>query len=406
MEIVGKLGLYVLVAHLLGLGQAGLYFTALAWGALGGTLARGGLERAAMARIPAELASGDGAEAARVLRIALLGALLGGGVIGGATLLAAQPMAAFMGEAAPASALATVLVLAGALVLAEALSVTAAGILTGLHRNLSAQLTSMALWPMIALAGLLLRPGADLQETLLITIGARLATVLLGLLLIVLARRDFAPRRAGPAVPMPHLLRTALPLLGVEVVQVSLVTMPTLILAALATSPEVGAFSMAMRISVLSWAILITVAGIAAPRMAAQYRLQEWAQLRQTQRAARWASAALTVPVLLLIAGLAPIALGLLGPGFEQGVTALQILCAGQAVNALFACRDTLLANTGHGDDLLRVNLLQLALAAALAATIVPTWGAEGAAAMAGITTAFGALAQSWVARRRLPRAF
>ncbi|MGK7869556.1 lipopolysaccharide biosynthesis protein [Falsiroseomonas sp. E2-1-a20] len=402
LEILGKLGLYVLVAQSLGLADAGLYFIALAWGGLGGTLARGGLERAAMYRIPAELAVGDGAAARRVLRLALLGSLLGGCAVGGATSLAG-PWMAHAVLAQPA--LAPVLVLTGILVLADALALTAGSVLAGLHRNVAAQLTGASLWPGLALVALWLWPGAELADALVLTILARFLTFAMGLGMIRAERTRFRVRRAG-AEPATPLLRLALPLLGVELVQVSLVTMPTLILAAFAAPEAVAYFSMASRLSILTWVILVSVATIAAPRMAEQYRLEEWDRLRQTQRAARWASAALATPPLLGMMVLAPWLLGLLGAGFEPGAAALRILCLGQIVNALFACRDTLLANTGHGDDLLRVNLVQLAVAAVLAVATIPWLGAEGAAAMTAISIGLGAILQSRIARRRVPRAF
>lgn len=403
LELLGKLGLYVLVAQSLGLAEAGLYFIALAWGGLGGTLGRFGLERVVIYRIPAELAVGEGAAAARVVRLALLGALLGGCAVGSATSLAGPWVAMALLDQ---PALAPVLVLTGVLILADALSLTAGNVLASLHRNVAAQLTGTSLWPALALVALWLWPHADLADALVLTLLARFTTLALGLGMIWVARGHFAARRVAPPEPAVPLLRLALPLLGVELVQVSLVTLPTLILAGFDSAEAVAYFSMASRLSILTWVILLSVATIAAPRMAEQYRLQDWVRLRQTQRAARWASAALAVPPLLGMILLAPWLMRLLGAGFELGAASLRILCLGQIVNALFACRDTLLANTGHGDDLLRVNLVQLALATVLAAAAIPLLGAEGAAVMTAISIGLGAVMQSWIARRRVPRAF
>lgn len=408
LEVAGKLALYVFVARQLSLADAGLYFSALAWASMGGALARAGLERAVMARIAAELAIGDGVAATRALRQAMLGTLIGGIVVGGATALAAPGIATgLLGQ----PSFGPVLLLAGPLLLAEALAVTCFGVLAGLHRNVAAQLTGTSIFPVLALAlfwlsAFWLPGGATVEAALLATIAARFATTLMGFAFIFGSRRRFAVRREEPAKALSPLWRLTLPLFGIEIVQAALVTLPTLILAAVAPPEAVGAFSMAMRISVLTWVLLLSVSTIAAPRMAEQYRREEWQRLRVTQRAARWVAAALALPALAIMAVFAPWILGLLGPGFEQGAMALRILAAGQAVNALFATRDTLLANTGQGRYLLRSNLGQACIAALLAVTAVPAFGAEGAAAMVAITTAFGALAASWIARRRLPRAF
>lgn len=403
LEIIGKLALYVLVARQLSLLDAGLYFTALAWTLMGGAIARFGLDRGVMARIPAELAVGDGAAAMRAMRGALLG-VLGGGLALGALSLVLGPVVAthVMGQ----PALAPVLALSGVLLLMESLAVTAACILSGLDRNIAGQFAGNSLWPALALVGLWLWPEADILDAILITIAARLATLLLGLFYIYRTRARFAIRREGPALPLPPLWRASLPLMGVELGQFVLQTLPTLLLAAFVPPETVGAFSMAMRISMLPWAMLFNVYVIAGPRMAEHYRREEWPRLRQSQRVARWTSVALAMPVLIPMIIGAPWLLQALGPGFDQATTVLRVLGLGQAVAALFAMRDALLASTGHGAALLRVNAVQVMLAAALSITLIPLFGAEGAAAMNAIGAAFGALGATWMARRRIPEAF
>src|SRR4029078_9733682 len=53
--------------------------------------------------------------------------------------------------------------------------------------------------------------------------------------------------------------------------------------------------------------------------------------------------------------------LHLIGPGFEIAATALAIMALGQLVNCLLPCQDIVLAMTGHGYWLQRLNLLQFA---------------------------------------------
>lgn len=403
MEVLGKLVLYVLIARQLSLGDAGLYFTALAWSLLIGALARCGVDRALAARVPGELAVQDGRAALGALTLALRVIVVGCLIVGGINAWLGPAVAIRLMDQ---PALAPVLALTSLLMTMEAFAVTFAGVLAGLGRNVASQVTANALWPVITLAILWFGHGDTVQDAMIATIAARGLTAVLGLALTLVHRRRFAVRPDGPVVAMPPLWRLSIPLMGVELSQFAMMTLPTLVLATFSPPEAVGAFSMAMRISTLPWVLLINVSLIAAPRMAEHHRREEWLRLRAVHRAARWSAAALTLPPLLAMVVFAPWLLSLLGPGLETASLALRILCIGQAVNALFAMRDTLLASAGQGQALFRINLVQVAVGTALTISLVPFFGPVGAATMTAITTGFGGLATSWVARRRLPQAF
>src|SRR5580698_2086151 len=76
MEAVGKFGLYMLAARLMGGHESGLFFLCLTWVNLASTAARMGLERAMSRHIAAELAVGHGHAARRALRSGLSWILL------------------------------------------------------------------------------------------------------------------------------------------------------------------------------------------------------------------------------------------------------------------------------------------------------------------------------------------
>ena len=63
--------------------------------------------------------------------------------------------------------------------------------------------------------------------------------------------------------------------------------------------------------------------------------------------------------------------LHLIGPGFEIAATALVIMAVGQLVNCLLPCQDIVLAMTGHGYWLQRLNLLQFATCLVLASVLI-----------------------------------
>ncbi len=405
VEVAGKLLLYVVVAYRLGAGQAGLYFVALSWNQLGSAIARMGLERAIMRHLPAELAMGHRAAARRVLLWTAGWIGLGAAAIAALTALLAAPVADFV-FGKPEFALP--LALSALLIVPDALAIVAGNALIGLKRPVAAQMVQNALWPLLALIGVL--AGLDrLDAVLLATAAGRAFTAALGAAML---RRAW-PELAGPnaasteaAATQGVLWRTAMPLYAVELVQATLITLPTLVLGIFASAAEVGAFSAANRLSMLTWVVLVSISSVAAPHFAAHERRGEWAQLRAVNRTARLTSAVIALPPLVAMM-LAPYwLLEQIGPGFGIAAWPLRIMVVGQMVNAALSGQDILLAMAGHGAALRRLNLLQLATCLVLSATAIPFLGIDGAALLVAATMAQGGIGTMLVARRLMPRAF
>ncbi|WP_236025151.1 oligosaccharide flippase family protein [Arenibaculum pallidiluteum] len=403
VETVGKLGLYVLAARTLGAHDAGLFFLCLTWIGLASTMARMGLDRAVTRHVAAELAVGDVTRARHALRSGLLWSTVGGVAAAALTAALAGPADEMLfGQAG----LAAPLTVSAVVIIPQTMALMAGAVLAGLKRGLVAQLVQNALWPVLTLAGMLL--GAVQLEPLLMVMGAALAVSAIGgFLVIAWEWRRLPGRRAGcdPAVTipapahLPHLWRTALPLLVVEVVQVTLASAPVLALGMVAEAGAVGAFSVASRISMLVWVVIISVGTLVAPQFAEHHRRGEHDRLHALNRSARRAVALFGVPLVLLMMALPGTLLDMVGAGFDLAAGALVILAAGQLVNCLLPCQDVLLAMTGHGRVLGRLNLLQLGTCAVLAPVLIPALGMTGAAIVAALCVAQGAIGTTIVAR-------
>lgn len=406
IEVLGKLGLYILAAMVLGLHDAGQFFLCITWVSLAATIGRMGFERAMTRHIAAELGLGRGRAALRDLLVGTGWTAFGAVAIGIATWLAAEPVAAgIFGQPDFAHALA----LSPLLILPQTLSVSLGYVLTGLKRGIASQVVQNAIWPSIALGALAL--GVDRLDHLLwaLSAGLWLSTVV-GLVLVFRDRHRFVDR--GAAAPLdataelPTLWRTARPLAVVEITQVSLNSLPALVLGAFATPAAVGAFSIAHRMSLMIWVVILSIGIMVAPHFAELHRREEWAALRAQNRRARHATAVLGAPVCLAMMLWPEPLLRLMGAGFETAATALVILAAGQLVNCILASQDLMLAMTGHGRLLQRLNLLQLAAAILLSAALIPPFGMIGAAIVGSWTVAQGAIGTTWAVRRTMPRAF
>ncbi|MCS0496124.1 oligosaccharide flippase family protein [Ancylobacter sp. MQZ15Z-1] len=400
-ELIGKLCLYMLAARLLGAHEAGLFFLCLTWVGLAATAGRAGFEKAAVRHIAGELAFGH-ARAARAAMLTGGACVVAGGLAATLVTLAVAGPASIMIFGEPG--LYHPLLIAAAAILPQALCFFAAHVLFGLDRGVAGQFVQNASWPVFILLAML--AGVHSLAGILSALAlANLASALIGLALILRT-----PLAASPAVPqaqaekLPGLWRTALPLGMVEIVQVSITAIPVLLLAAFASPTEVGAFSVANRLSQLIWVVIIAIGSIAAPRFAALHRRQDWPALRAQNRRARLLVALTGLPPIALMMLFAGTILHLVGPGYEIAAAALVVMCAGQLVNCLLPCQDVMLAMTGHGGVLRWLNLGQLATCAVAGVLLVPAFGMMGAAVLSALVIAQGALGTTLMVARRMPQ--
>ncbi|KAA0680660.1 lipopolysaccharide biosynthesis protein [Roseomonas genomospecies 6] len=396
VEVAGKLGLYIIAARSLGVHDAGLFFLCLTWIGLASTFARLGLERAVTRHVAAELAVGQGRAAGRALRTGLIWTGLAAAAIALLTAAMAGPVSQLLFGAPD---LETPLRLSALALVPQTLTITIGSALAGLKRGVAAQFVQNALWPVLTLAALLAGVG-DLDALVLALSGALALSALAGMVLLARDRHRFADRPTPAeehAETLPALWHTARPLFVVELVQVSLASLPVLALGMFVDAASVGAFSVANRISMLVWVVIISIGTFAAPNYAELHRRGEMARLKAMNRGVMLSVAALGLPLVTVMMAVPDRLLGLVGEGFGSGATALCILAAGQMVNCLLACQDIRLAMTGRGDVLRRLNLLQLATCAALGAILIPAFGMTGAAFVTAVAVAQGAIGTSLV---------
>ncbi|MFG1426286.1 lipopolysaccharide biosynthesis protein [Roseixanthobacter glucoisosaccharinicivorans] len=404
MELVGKLGLYMIAARILGAHEAGLFFLCITWIGLISTVARAGFEKAIIRHMAAELALGKEAQARLALFTGVGWATLGGALATALTVLFAHPLSTHVfGE----PDLGLPLAVSAAVILPQTLCIVIGHALSGLNRGVAAQFIQNGLWPVLTLAAV--AAGITSLNGMLLALGAaNLAATLVGLYLIL--RHKGPLHTPSPDDPpeevLPALWRTAFPLGVVEVVQVSLNSIPVLVLGVFASASDVGAFSVANRISMLIWVVIISIGTIAAPSFAALHRRGEWDALRTLNRRVRAVVALCGIPVIAAMMIFPAQVLHLIGPGFESASTALVIMGVGQLVNCLLPCQDIVLAMTGHGGVLRWLNTAQLATCCLLGAVLIPLFGMTGAAVLTAIFIAQGAIGTTLVLRRLLPRAF
>jgi O-antigen/teichoic acid export membrane protein len=208
---------------------------------------------------------------------------------------------------------------------------------------------------------------------------------------------------AATAEALPTLWVTARPFLVIEMVQVSLLSMPVLMLGAVGDPASVSAFSIVSRVTMLINTILISVAMIAAPAFAAHHRRLEYDALRKVERHTRVLAMAICLPIVGGMMVFVHPLLSLMGSDLPRADMALFIMALGQVVNIILPTQDMMLSMTGHGGLLRRLNLQQLVLCGALSAGLIPPFGMLGAAAVSSICMIQGRVSFALAVRRVLP---
>jgi O-antigen/teichoic acid export membrane protein len=205
------------------------------------------------------------------------------------------------------------------------------------------------------------------------------------------------------AEPLPALWASARPFLIIELVQSALLSLPVLVLGVFASAVAVSAFSIANRIAMMINTILVSLAMIAAPGFARHHRLREYSQLHNVDRQTRQLALVVCAPIAAALMIFPHSILMLLGNSFADASGALVVLMVGQIVNIALPTEDMMLAMTGHGAVLRRLNLWQLMLCCLLCAVLIPWLGLTGAAIVTTVSLVAGRVGFALAVRRVIP---
>lgn len=388
------------VARVYGAQGAGLFFFAQAIVVGLATLARCGLGDPIIRFVAPALKRNDHRIASCYAGTGLTLVALCGFIIAVLTILVAILV---LPELVPARARSwEILAIMGAAVFPLALHIFLSGVLQAMgsaERASFVETVGTPLFTMMLLVGTLL---GEVELPLLslpaFYLGAALLTLSLG---FFWARRQLALRLGLPREPLAELYDAGHPLLVVNLLGYLIRYSPLLILGIWADSSDTGIFAIASRFSMLFAILLQSLNAVMRPRFAVLWNEGERGRLQAEVDSAGKFLVAVSLPLILLIAVLAPQVLSIFGAEFASGSAALLVLLAGQAVNMLTATSGALLIMSGNG-RVLRMNTAVCGLTSlALSALLIPGFGLLGAAIATSTVIALqGALAALQVYRR------
>jgi O-antigen/teichoic acid export membrane protein len=394
------MAMHLAFARLLGAAAYGTFATAFNAAALIALFAAGGVPLTASRFLPVYLGQGAQAEARAYLET-VAAATVGGGLLGSGVLMAA---AAMLDGGDPD--LACALAAASPLVLLLAAAQTATALLQAFHRPFAAEAAILVVRPLaaIGLGAVLALPAFGHLDavTALVAVGlASLAALLVtaGSLRRAIARHALTARgRFRLGVWMPPGLLLLFLVGGAALTE----RLDVMVISALADPEAAGIYSVASR-----FAALISLGSAAATVRALPLLAEQLGQgardaaARTLAQASRAALALAATAGLLLAAAAGPL-LGLFGPGFRGGATALCLLAVAHVALAAGGAASTALIASGNERRIAVVTGLGIVANVTANLLLVPRYGMTGAAAATCATMALTGLGLALTARQVL----
>lgn len=375
----------LLIARLLGASEFGAYAIAISVATLGGTVASLGLDRL----LVREVAVLDAAREWTRLRALVASTtrwVLGIGIIAaGAIALCAPWIAGTAGSGATHA-----IRLGAILVPVIAWSRQRQGVLQGLGHVSLGQSPELLLQPLllmglIAGALLLTHPPVRASDALLLQIAAAVAA---GATSTILMRQRLPVGTAGsvPRGEARSWLPLALPFIVLLSATMALSVIDTLVLGALRGAEAAGPYRAASQMAAFAAMPMTAINMAFAPRLAARHAAGDADGLQTMARQAVRTGAACALGVALILWLTGRLLLGVYGPGFEMAYGPLAILTGAYLFNSCAGISGYLLIMSKHATAAALLFLGAMLLCLLLQWSLVPAWGATGAATATAIS--------------------
>jgi O-antigen/teichoic acid export membrane protein len=178
--------------------------------------------------------------------------------------------------------------------------------------------------------------------------------------------------------------------------------LPVLILG-MAIGPEpVALFSLSNRIAEMVILALSIVVMTTGPHLAELHAKQDYQRMQQLLTRSTIAISIWAIPITLVLIFAGRWLLSWFGPHFVAGYPLLVVLSIGQTVNAISGTVSLAMTMGGLERVVLKVQLAGLCITAVLCLTLIPVWGAMGAAIGAAASIIFLSVTLVVVLYRRL----
>ena len=177
-----------------------------------------------------------------------------------------------------------------------------------------------------------------------------------------------------------ELIKTAFPIFLVSLTETIYKNIDIIMIGWLCSAKEVGIYTVASRIAILSGFLLNVANSTVSPKFATIYDENKKPELEKLVQFVTIALFLISLAILIMSIGFGNFILSIWGLEFKSGHSVLVILAIGQFFNVATGTVGTLLTMTGFEKKLLAVNTLFMVLNIILNIVFITIWGIEGAA--------------------------
>ncbi|MDO6565139.1 flippase [Amphritea sp. 1_MG-2023] len=154
----------------------------------------------------------------------------------------------------------------------------------------------------------------------------------------------------------------------------------TLVLGILATSEEIGIYTVATKIALISSLLLFAMNSITAPKYAKFYNERNFYELRRLAQNSSKILLLLIFPPTLLILIFPEVLLSLFGDEFIVGVNVLMILAVGQFINVASGSVGYILTMTDHENEMTKIMIITALINIVLSIVLIHIYSFIGVA--------------------------
>jgi O-antigen/teichoic acid export membrane protein len=258
------------------------------------------------------------------------------------------------------------------------------GAMQAVGRVVSGQLPEYLIRPLLIVVGVIvleLVGGGALTPTS--ALGVNVAAVAVAFVVgAVLLRRALptALRSVSPEFLTREWLRASLPMMLINGAWMANLYAATLVVGTLDGARGAGVYNVVQKGAELIVMLLYATNMALAPTIARLHTREDTQSLEHTVERIARATLLLSAPIAIALIAFPNIYLGLFGPGFRTGATALVIVVLGQLFNASAGPTGTVLIMTGHERVAARGVAAGLLANVVLAIVLVPLLGVTGGA--------------------------
>lgn len=286
-----------------------------------------------------------------------------------------------------------------------ALTLLRQAVMQALNRVVSGQFPEYLIRPILILLGICaLRVLAKGALTTTVALAVNVTGVAVACLVGAAALRRALPpalRSVRSRYVTREWLRAALPMMLVSGIWLANNNVTTIIVGSLGGSHDAGVYSIVEKAGELLVLVLVAANMPLAPAIARLHAHGDREGLQRSTERIALATLLASLPIAATLLVFPHLYLGIFGPSFQGGATALRIVAIGQLVNAMCGPAGNVLIMTGHERAAVRGMAAGLLANVILAIALVPSLGVTGGAiAFAASLTLWNALLVMMAHRR------